>query len=212
MSDQQLSFLIAEPSAFDVNAVDDGLIRPGTTFTGSAAGQLAQRSVDDWVFGLGFTSWKSLIDHALWSGHFELFNAGDGLYGLRKHGHRYAPIPLLPAGGVCYILQRLLVIASGQKSDRARLQKMVVVTPEFAHKNVVDEGVCDLTIKQGGQVIRACVQVEELAFGDSLGDSSQLVKQLERILVGAGAQEDVLLTHGCKSLAVHLTRMATGAR
>lgn len=212
MSDQQLSFLNAEPSAFDVNAVDDGIIRTVIFPAGSAASHLAQSSVDDWVFGLGFTNWKSVIDHALRSGHFELYLTEDGCEGLRKHGYRYAPIPRLPAGGVCYILQRLLVLASARNSERVRHEKMIVVTPEFAHKSVIEGGVCDLTIKQGSMVIRTCVQVDELAFDDSLNDCAQLIEQLARILVNAGAHEGQLLVKGCKSLALHLARMATGVR
>lgn len=212
MTDQQLSFLSAEPSAFDVNAVDDGIIRPASSRQGSAASHLGQRSVDDWVFGLGFTNWKSVIDHALRSGHYELYASEDGCHGLRKHGYRYAPIPRLPASGVCYILQRLLVIAAARNVDRARHEKMIVVTSGFAHKSVIQAGVCDLTIKQEGLVIKACVQVEDLGFDDSRNDCSQLAIQLMRILANAGAQEGPLLANGCKSLANHLVRMAIGVR
>nr|WP_192963199.1 hypothetical protein [Pseudomonas fluorescens]CEK41976.1 hypothetical protein PQBR57_0023 [Pseudomonas fluorescens SBW25] len=212
MTDQQLSFLSTEPSAFDVNAVDDGIILPALSRHGSAASHLAQSSVDDWVFGLGFTNWKSVIDHALRSGHYELYASEDGCHGLRKHGYRYAPIPRLPVGGVCYILQRLLVISAARIADRARHEKMITVTSEFAHKSVIEAGVCDLTIKQGCLVIRACVQVEDLGFDDSRIECSQLAGQLLRILSNAGAQNGHLLAKGCKSLANHLVRMATGVR
>ena len=55
MNDQQLSFLCAEPAAFDVNAVDDAVIRPGMLGAGAVATLLAQRAVDDWVLGLGLS-------------------------------------------------------------------------------------------------------------------------------------------------------------
>lgn len=99
MSELQLSFLETAPAEFDVNAVDDGVVAAGKATQGSAALSLSQRSVDDWVFGLGFTNWKNVIDHAIQTGHYELFSAEDGVSGLKKHGYRYAPIPRLPAGG-----------------------------------------------------------------------------------------------------------------
>ena len=89
MNDQQLSFLCAEPAAFDVNAVDDAVIRPGMLGAGAVATLLAQRAVDDWVLGLGFTNWKALLDHALHSGHYELYSSDNDSVGLRKHGYRY---------------------------------------------------------------------------------------------------------------------------
>lgn len=212
MSDQQLSFLSAEPSAYDLNAVDDGIIRPTPASDGSVASVLAQRSVDDWVFGLGFTNWKTVIDHALSTGHFELYSSDDGCLGLRKHGYRYAPIPRLPTGGATYIQQRLLLIVSARNADRGRHEKMVVAGPEFAHKCVVEGGVCDLTVKQGAAVVRAFIQVDELNFDESANELHQLAEQLAHILTKAGALEGTQLAQGCKSLANHMVRMANGVR
>lgn len=212
MSDQQLSFLNSEPSAFDVNAVDDGVIGPGTFREGSVATFLSRRPVDDWVLGLGFTNWKTLIDHALQTGHYELFPCEAGGLGLRKCGFRYAPIPRLPDGGSTYILQRLLVIASARNDLCGRQEKLISAAPDFAHKCVIEKGFCDLTVKQAGEVIRVAVPVEELHFDDHLGESVQLAAQLEQLLVKAGANKGQQLTSGCKSLTSRIVRIATGGR
>ena len=210
MNDQQLSFLSAEPAAFDVNAVDAAFIRSVPLDAGSVGAALAQRSVDDWVLGLGFTNWKTLIDHALQTSHFELYASEDGCLGLRKHGYRYAPIPRLPEGGSAYIQQRLLMIAAVRNAGLDRQEKMVTANPHFAHKCVIENGYCDLTVKQGVHVIRAGLQVDDLNFDDCPGQYIQLVKQLEGLLLSAGVQNDVHLASGCKSLAAHIVRIALG--
>lgn len=212
MNDQQLSFLSTEPAAFDVNAVDDGVIRPVPLSGCSVAFAMSQRSVDDWVFGLGFTNWKTVIDHALQTGHYELYASEDGCFGLRKHGYRYSPIPRLPVGGSTYIQQRLLVIASARNDVRGRQEKMITAAPEFAFKVVIETGCCDLTIKQSGVVIRAGVLVDELGFDDQPGASPQLVEQIARVLANAGAKEGTQLINGCIALAAHLVRIAHGVR
>lgn len=212
MRDQQLSFLSAEPAAFDVNSVDDPIIRPVTAGTGSAATLLSQTSVDDWVLGLGFTNWKTLIDHALQSGHYELHASVEGHVGLRKHGYRYGPIPRLPVGGSAYIQQRLLMISSTRNAVRGRQERLITAGPDFAYKVVIVGDLCDLTVKQGGDVTRCGIEVGNLAFDDQLVESSLLAEQLTRILASAGAREGGHLEAGCKSLASHITRMTHGVR
>jgi len=212
MIDKQLSFLSTEPSAFDVNAVDHGVIHDGHSYKGSAALCLAQRHVDDCVFGLGFTNWKVVIDHALSSNHYELCEV-DGRLGLRKHGFRYAPIPTLPSGGAAYVQQRLLAIASERKASPGRHEKMVVLTPDFAHKIVVEASACDLTIKQNGSVIRACILVDHVSFSDtSISDPEPVSIQLEQVLLDAGASTSDSLRSGCKAMANQILRMAHGVR
>ena len=210
MNDQQLSFLCAEPAAFDVNAVDDAVIRPGMLGAGAVATLLAQRAVDDWVLGLGFTNWKALLDHALHSGHYELYSSDNDSVGLRKHGYRYAPIPHLPVGGSTYIQQRLLMIAATRNAGRQ--EKMIATGPDFAHKVVLEGAVCDLTVKQACQVVRAGIPVDDLAFGELIGDTTQLAEQLSKVLVKAGAVEGIHLKNGCKSIASHIIRIAHGVR
>lgn len=213
MSEMQLSFLSTEPTGFDVNAVDDGVIRESVPVLGSAAHALAQRAVDDCVFGLGFTNWKCLIDHALLTGHFDLFEASGGELGLRKHGYQHAPIPRLPSGAASYIQQHRLTLAAERSALAGRHERMISVSPDFSHKCVIEHGVCDLTVKQDGIVVRAAVQVQHLSFSDTkANDFSPLAIQLEHVLVKAGAHSGEALNNGCKSLAAHILRIPSGLR
>lgn len=213
MSDLQLSFLDADPQAFDVNAIDDGVVMFGTGLDGAAALTLSQRPVDDWVFGLGFTNWKAVIDHAIRSGHYELFDGEEGCLGLRKSGYKYAPIPRLPAGGATYVQQRLLIIASERSAALSRSERMVAAGADFSHKCVVEGGACDVTIKQSGLVVRAAIQVDQMNFSDvSKADHSSLAVQLCHALVLAGAHPGVQLDKGCQSLAGHIARIVNGVR
>lgn len=213
MSELQLSFLDTAPAEFDVNAVDDGVVAAGMAIQGSAALSLSQRPVDDWVFGLGFTNWKNVIDHAIQTGHYELFSAEDGVSGLKKHGYRYAPIPRLPAGGGTYVQQRLLVIAAQRGAAFGRNERMVQAGPEFLHKCVVENGLCDLMIKLGGEVVRGSVMVDQLNFPDQAkSDPGHIAIQLCRVLESAGAPADTRLEKGCTSLAAHFMRVVHGLR
>jgi hypothetical protein len=215
MRDQQLSFLAIESSQFDVNAVDDGVISPAPHLPvyGSVALALAQRAVDDWVFCLGFTSWKAVIDHAILTGHHEIYNSEDGVLGLRKHGYRYAPIPRLPAGGATYTQQRLLSITSEQNIASGRNERMVAATPEFSHKCVIEGGICNLTVKQGSAVFRAATSVDQLSFSDrAKSDAVHLSVQLNAVLVQAGTAKGIQLNQGCLSLATHILRIVHGVR
>lgn len=213
MSDMQLSFLSAEAATFDINAVDDGVIRDSDTYTGSAALFLGQLPVDDCVFGLGFTNWKALIDHALRSGHFELFSYDEIRIGLRKHGYRYAPIPRLPAAGVTYVLQRLLTLAADRAGSLGRHDKMVSVGNYVSHKVVVEEGLCCITLKQDNTVVRTSLSIEQLAFSDTAkSDPDPIAIQVERLLYNAGAVEGAALRNGCRSIATHILRIAHGVR
>lgn len=213
MSELQLSFLDTTPAEFDVNAVDDGAVSTGKAIQGSAALALSKRPVDDWVFGLGFTNWKNVIDHAIQTGHYELYSGDDGVPGLKKHGYRYAPIPKLPAGGATYVQQRLLVIAAQRGAAFGRNERMVQAGPEILHKCVVEQGHCDLMIKHGGEVVRASLMVEQLNFSDQAKpDPGHIAVQFSRVLESAGAQADKRLDKGCMSLAAHLLRVVHGLR
>ena len=213
MSEMQLSFLSTEPTAFDVNAVDDGLIHISAPHDCAISQALAHRAVDDCVFGLGFTNWKCLIDHALLTGHFDLYEADGGHLGLRKHGYKHAPIPRLPAGAASYIQHHLLTLASDRSATAGRHERMISVASDFAHKCEIADGVCNLTVKQAGVVIRTTVQVQDLIFSDTkANDTFPLAKQLERILVLAGAEVGETLTKGCKSLAAHILQVPGGLR
>lgn len=213
MSDLQLSFLDADLQAIDVNAVDDGVVMYGAGLDGAAALTLSQRPVDDWVFGLGFTNWKAVIDHAIRSGHYELYAGDEGFLGLRKSGFKYAPIPKLPAGGATYVQQRLLILATERTEALSRVERMVAVDAEFSHKCVVEDGECNVTIKQSGVVVRASVPVDQLKFSDtSKTDHKPLAVQISHALVLAGSHPGTQLDKGCQSLAGYILRIANGVR
>lgn len=208
MTDMQLSFLATAPTAYDVNAVDDGVIHDG-----GRAQPLVERAVDDTVLGLGFTNWRALIDHAIRTGHYELFDNGAKGVGLRKAGFKHSPIPALPADGVRYVHQRLLAIASERGVRAGRHEKMITVTAGFSHKCVFEKGVCDITVKQDGAVVRTSIAIDELDFsGQSANDPSPLAKQLESVLVSAGAAEGGGIGHGSASMASHILRYGQGLR
>ena len=92
--------------------------RPGATsaidFTsenrsGIKAGDaLSRMFVDDRVFRLGKTNWRQLLDHALASGHTELYLAEDGRQGLRMPSYRFGPITRMPLQGPEYVKRTLL--------------------------------------------------------------------------------------------------------
>jgi hypothetical protein len=214
MSDFQLSFLTTEPTSFDINAVDDGFVRVAIVGHEPVATVLTHSSVDDWVFGLGFTNWKSVIDHALLTGHFELYESEGDVLGLRKHGYRYSPIPRLPVAGGIYVQQRLLAVAAERKLSPGRHERMVSLSiGDLQHKCVIEAGVCDLTVKQNGVVVRAAIQIEDLDFcGAKLNGCDDLATQMCRILKLAGAQEGELLDAGAKSLALYILRVVQGVR
>ncbi|WP_121498130.1 hypothetical protein [Pseudomonas aeruginosa] len=211
MSELQLSFLDTTPAKFDVNAVDDGLVSSEFTTQGPAGQALSQRPVDDWVFGLGFTNWKNVIDHAIQTGHYELFTDDDGFCGLRKRGYRYAPIPKLPSAGAVYVQQRLMLLAAQRGVAFGRNERMVQAGPEFLHKCVVEHGHCDLMVKLAGEVFRASLFVDQLNFSDgATPDPSHIAMQLARCFEAAGAQADLRLEKGCTSMAAHLLRVVHG--
>lgn len=215
MSEQQLSFLSAEPSVFDVNAIDNGSICASMPIEGQASVSLAQRSVDDWVFGLGFTNWKTVIDHALRTGHYELYASDDGCMGLRKYGYRYSPIPRLPKGAITYIQQQLLVIASDRKNAAytERYERMFSVGSDLAYKCVVKHGACDVTIKQNEAIFRTAITTDQLNFSDaSKDDPMHLAIQLEQVLATVGVKGSHAVMCVAKALAQHIIRIALSVR
>lgn len=217
MIDQQLSFLIsADLNACDVNAVDCGVILPGPASapTQFAAQLLAERTVDDWVFGLGFTNWKVVIDHALQTGHYELYDSEDGLQGLRKHGYRYAPIPRLPVAGSIYIKQQLLLIACA-KLNRKRLpaERFIPVSEGVTYKCTVTTNTCDVQVKTGPNTYQASIAVSELCFSElAQDDVPGLTLQFTALLSSAGCTQPLPLKSAARAIAIHLARLSGGVR
>jgi hypothetical protein len=214
MLDSQLSFLTCNPASFDLNSVDDGFLLESSHRAGHVKTTLARSPVDDCVFGLGFTNWKCLIDHALLTGHFELHQTDERFIGLRKFGIRYSPIPRIPNAGVVYIQRRLLAIAAERRISLGRHERMIHLTSgDFQYKCVLQDGNCDITIKQCGVVIRGSILIEDLEFcGSALNICVDLARQLEQMLVYAGAHPDKLLNAGAKSLAEYILRVVQGVR
>lgn len=207
MSHQQLSFLSAEPSAFDVNSIDDGVILAYASRAESASKELSSRPVDDWVFGLGFTNWKALIDHALRTSHYELVDPVGGACALRKHGYRYAPIPRLPPMGMRYVQQRLLVLAGERKGLLSRHEKMTATGASFSHKVVVDGEACLLTVKLNGHLAKLSIQADQLLFPDKERSNVQeLADQFQLLLACSFGLISDDLTLGCRAIAIQLVR------
>lgn len=71
----------------------------------TAAETLAKMPVDDRVFSLGLTNWKSLLDYAFKTGHTELTVGPGGVPALRKPGYAFAAITRMPECGRDYIRQ-----------------------------------------------------------------------------------------------------------
>lgn len=215
MSQQQLSFLSTEPSAFDVNSIDDGVILDHAPGAGSASHVLSTRPVDDWVFGLGFTNWKALIDHALRTSHYELVAHESGAGALRKHGYRYAPIPRLPAMGMRYVQQRLVVMACERLGLLSRHEKMIQTGACFSHKVVFESEACHLTVKHNGVLAKFSIQADQLLFADTSKPTTQdLAEQLQQLLTASStlSNDSNDLTFGCRAIAAQLVRVAQALR
>lgn len=217
MSKHQLSLLQTVTFApCDVNAVDHGHLYPSSIpASQDVSADLASRAVDDWVFGLGFTNWKTVIDHALQTGHLELFPADEsGFYGLRKHGYRYAPISRLPRSGVTYIQQQLL----NRAADRVTHSKSTPhrATPfgsGYAYKCVVSCGTCLVEISGTADPIRVAVPVAQLAFSDDAPwSTASLRAQVDALLANAGMTDNEVRMEAAKLTTAHLTRLASSQK
>lgn len=213
MSHQQLSFLSTEPSAFDVNSIDDGLILGHATAGESASHVLSTRYVDDWVFGLGFTNWKALLDHALRTGHHELVALEGGAGALRKHGYSYAAIPRLPAMGMRYVQQRLLVMACERLGLLSRHERLIQTGSCFSHKIVVDGEACNLTLKYNGILAKLSLQADQLRFPDAAGANLEdFAEQIQQLLADTFNLDSNDLSLGCRAIAGQLVRVTQALR
>lgn len=207
MHNLQLSFFAtAAIDACDINAVDAGVIHSRPALTPEAAKELADRTVDDWVFGLGFTNWKAVIDHAIQTAHFELFASEDGLYGLRKYGFRNAPIPRLPRSGVTYIQQQLLIIAGERQGKKAAsAPRLITVSNSAAFKCIIASGDCRVIAIVDGEKHSVTVSVSDLQFSDTDARSiATLAGQLEAVLGQSGVESEASKHALGKAVAHHL--------
>lgn len=214
MSEHQLSFLSASSlDACDLNAVDHGVVvhqpAPATVL---ASVDLSERIVDDWVFGLGFTNWKAVIDHALQTGHYEIHASGeDDRYGLRKHGYRYAPIPRLPRSGVTYIQQQLLNLASERlKQKKPAAIRHTPVTAGLAYRCLVSNGVFQVEVSGPSLQISFTLPVAHLEFSDhDPRCSSALTNQVASLLGSEGLSDHAAQCAVARMISAHLMRLVS---
>lgn len=173
--------------AFDINRLDAtrNTVGPAST-RGSAESALAERVVDDRVFNMGMTNWKAVIDRAILLGHTELFDSEFNRQGLRTHGHRYSPVPLLPERAVEYVKSRVLVIGARKLTKKTRDQ--LGVTTELASGKALlvklSATTVELSVSLDDQVVSLQVAFEEIAFSDGreADDIKVLGKQLSAAL------------------------------
>jgi hypothetical protein len=161
---------IPEPGkAFDINRLDGTRKSVGTAPSrGSAESALASRVVDDRVFQMGMTNWKAVIDRAIFMGHTELFDSEFGRLGLRKHGFRYSPVPLLPERGAEYVKSCALIIGASKLSKKMRDQ--FGCTAELANgkqlKIALSSTSIDLVISDGDRATAVQVLFDDVVFSD----------------------------------------------
>jgi len=167
----QLALLnIPEPSAtYDVNRLD--AVRSNNDqqpSCGSAASALSARTVDDRVFHMGMTNWKAVVDRALLLDYTELYDSDFGRLGLRKHGYRYSPVPLLPARAVEYVKGCVLLMGANKLTKKVRDRLgCTAVLPSAKHLTVtvIGNGI-EVFVADGTQVFSIQVRFDEISFSD----------------------------------------------
>jgi len=179
---------IPKPSQeFDINRLDTArkAVDPAPA-RGSAESVLAARVVDDRVFHMGMTNWKAVIDRAIFLGHTELFDSEFSRQGLRKHGYRYSPVPLLPERAVEYVKSRTLLIGAGKLSKKMRDQLGCITDLAKGKKlkSMVSHASFELCVLEGDHQIAVQVLFEQVAFSDGrdVDDIKVLGKSLSVIL------------------------------
>lgn len=184
-------FLPVSPEITSVN-------RPGATsdiaFTaendsGIKAGDaLSRMFVDDRVFRLGKTNWRQLLDHALSSGHTELYLADDGRLGLRMPGYRFGPITRMPVPGAEYVKRSLL----GKALSKLQLQGASVKSGRAAAGGglkvewAVDESGLELSVFEGRRRLECfpfkleALPMGQGSFEEDRGPQGELLAALVR--------------------------------
>lgn len=93
----------------------------------AAGDALSRMVVDDRVLNMGMTTWRALLDRAIYLGHTELYPSEDGRMGLRKPGLRFGPIHRLPELGPEYVKSSVFLmrvrkaLAAGLELKSARV-------------------------------------------------------------------------------------------
>lgn len=211
MIDQQLTLLSQGPSQYDINAVDVGVIHPDDQATISTVG-LAVKFVDDRIFGLGFTNWNYLLEHAVRTGHVEIYQSGDTTIGLKKRGYKYGAIPKMPVDAAVHVQRRLLSLATVQQGSK-RDDKMLHPIPGFSFKLAFDEHLLVATVKIKGSVTQVCLNISDLMFsGSSTSAVEPLATQICSEFLAQGGIASPVSNHGFSLLASHVIRLSQGVR
>lgn len=179
-------FLAVAPEATSVN-------RPGITSsidfdtsnpTGIKAGDaLSRMIVDDRVFRLGKTNWRILLDHAIASGHTELYLAEEGRQGLRMPGYRFGPIARMPEKGPEYVKRALLAKAFSQLQRRGEPVKSGRVAASSGHKVewVADPNGLELNVYEGRRLAGSVrVRIDDLPVSGQPAEMD-LARQAEHL-------------------------------
>lgn len=175
------------PQTFDINRLDATRKTVGVAASrGSAESALASRVVDDRVFHMGMTNWKAVIDRAIMLGHTELFNSDFGRQGLRKHGFRYSPVPLLPERAVEYVKSRTLSIGASKLTKKlcGQLGRTTELAKGKRLKITVNLTNIEVSVSEGDQTTSIQVMFDQIAFSDALvaDDINHLGKRLSAAL------------------------------
>ncbi|WGK63415.1 hypothetical protein QAO71_17895 (plasmid) [Halopseudomonas sp. SMJS2] len=178
--DQLQLFKSSGPASYDVNSIN-GRKRhvPDTRPRLSAGAALKFRIVDDRVFSMGITTWKSLIDLAIDTGHTELVASDDERAGLRKPGFLYAPLPRLPDRAAEYVKTRLLAMgAAAYLSKRANPRKVSTVLTDG--KNLVAVIKDDCLVIQITSMVEDTIrwELKHCAFPFTDGDDNEDLKKI----------------------------------
>ncbi len=117
----------------------------------SAGAELGDMVVDDRVLSQGITTWRSLIDFAIRTGHTELYESEDGRQGLRRPGFRYAPISRLPERAPEYVKDVLTGrLASYLEQKKLQLTSARVAADDtFKAQVVLESSTFQISIFEG---------------------------------------------------------------
>lgn len=196
----QLSLLnIPEPSkTYDINRLDGTRAAVvATNSRGSASAALAARIVDDRVLHMGMTNWKAVIDRALDTGHTELFDSDHGRQGLRKHGYRYSPLPLLPERAVEYVKGRVLSLGANKLTKKVRDRlgcTSGLANAKHLTVTVIGNGI-DVFVAEGAHLTSIQVIFDQIVFSDGsdADDIKVLGKQLATALKRQASNQGLIL-------------------
>lgn len=175
MNAHQMTLLNPEASTCDLNAIDHGHVAGPKHERATKVHDLSCKAVRDLAFPLGVTTWKTLIDTAMQTGHTELYSDGFSV-GLRKPGYKFAPIPKLPAGGVRYVKAKMLEQAIGDGHVKNLLGKNKI-------RAKLRNRMLELSMISSGCECAVTIAIDELKLCEALdGQTTELLSQIDKQL------------------------------